>query len=79
MLLFVLHVAKNTPVKLELVKPDSETAFESIDNILGNVSIKKLKVEKHLRTCCKGTFKIFHFFRCEALRLTYAGITKETS
>ena len=33
-------VVKNTPVKLELVKLNSETVSESIDNILGNLSIK---------------------------------------
>ena len=38
---FVLHVAKNKLVKVELVKPDFDTAFVPIDNILGNLSIKK--------------------------------------
>ena len=37
---FVPHVAKNTPVKLEMVKPNSETVSESIDNISSNLSIK---------------------------------------
>ena len=40
LLSFVQHVVKNTPVKLELVKPNSETVSESIDNISGNLSIK---------------------------------------
>ena len=39
-LLLVLNVVKYTPVKLELIKPNSETAFESIGNISGNLSIK---------------------------------------
>ena len=34
------HVVKNTPIKLELVKPNSETVSEFIDNISGNLSIK---------------------------------------
>ena len=34
------HVVKNTPMKLELVKPNSETVTEFIDNISGNLSIK---------------------------------------
>ena len=33
MLSFAPHVVKNTLVKLELVKPNSETVSESIDNI----------------------------------------------
>ena len=37
---FAPHVVKNTPVKLELVKLNSETVSESIDNISGNLSIK---------------------------------------
>ena len=40
---------------------------------------QKLKVEEHLRTCGKGIFKIFPYFRCEALKLTYVGVTKEIS
>ena len=31
---------EDSPVKLELVKPNSETVFESIGNISGNLSIK---------------------------------------
>ena len=38
---FVSHVVKNTPVKLELVKPNSESVSESINNISGNLRIKK--------------------------------------
>ena len=36
----VSHVVKNTPVKLELVKPNSETVSESINNISDNLRIK---------------------------------------
>ena len=39
-IVIVRHVVKNTPVKLELVKPNSETVPESIDNISGNLNIK---------------------------------------
>ena len=52
-------MVNNTPVKLELVKLNSETVSEAIDNISDNLSIKIFKVEEHLRTCGKGTFEIF--------------------
>ena len=41
LLSFALRMAKNTPVKLELVKPNSETAFESVNNKSDNLSIKR--------------------------------------
>lgn len=41
-----------------LVKQNSETTFKFINNILGNLRYQK-RVEEHLRTCGKGTFKIF--------------------
>ena len=37
---FSPHVVKNTPVKLELVKLNSETVSESINNISGKLSFK---------------------------------------
>ena len=41
---------------------------------------QKLKVEEHLRMCAEGTpSKSFLYFRCEALKLTYVGVTKEIS
>ena len=40
------HVLKNTPVKLELVKPNSETVSQSINNISGNLSIKNSRQKK---------------------------------
>ena len=40
---------------------------------------QKLKVEGHLRTCGKGTFKSSLYFRWEGLKLTYVGVTKEIS
>ena len=39
MLSFALYVG-NTPMKLELVEPESETEIYSINNISGNLSIK---------------------------------------
>ena len=48
MLSFAPHVEKHTLIKLQLVKPNSETMSESIDNISGNLGIK---VEEHLRMC----------------------------
>ena len=61
---------KNTPVKLELVKPNSETMSESIDNS-GNLNIKNSRTFEPLET--------FLYFRCGVLKLTYVEGTKEVS
>ena len=66
MLSFAPHVVKNTPVKLELVKPNSETTSKYVENISGNLSIKKPKVEEHFRTSDKGTFKIFPLIQMQS-------------
>ena len=50
----------NTVVKLELVKPNSETVSESIKNISDiYLSIKKTKGRITFGNVCQGTFKIF--------------------
>ena len=46
---------------------------ESIDNVSGNLSIKKLKVEEHLRTCGKGTFKMFPLLQMRSSQIDLRG------
>ena len=41
-----IYIYIHTLVKLELVKPNSETVSESIDNMSGNLSIKNSKWKK---------------------------------
>ena len=73
------HVVKNTLVKMELVKPNSETVCESIDNISGYLSIKNSMLKNILERVVKIPLKSFLYFRCAALKLTYLGDTKEIS
>ena len=73
------HVVNNTPVKLELVKPNSETVFESIDNISGNLGIQNSKKKNISERVVRVPLKSFLYFRCEALKLTYLGVTKKIS
>ena len=40
---------------------------------------QKRNVEEHLKTLVKVPSKLFFYFRCEALKLTYVGVTKEIS
>ena len=70
MLSFALYVG-NTPMKLELVEPESETEIYSINNISGNLSIKGSMQKK----ISEGVVKV----PSKSLRITYAEDKKETS
>ena len=70
MLSFALYVG-NTPMKLELVEPESETEIYSINNISGNLSIKGSMQKK----ISGGVVKV----PSKSLRITYAEDKKETS
>ena len=61
------------------IKPHSETVSESIANISGNLSIKNARQKNILERVVKVPLKSFLYFRCEALKLTYVGVTKEIS
>ena len=75
---FALHVVNNTPLKLELVKSNSETVFDSIGNTSGNLSIKNSRQKNIFERVVKVLLKSFLYFRCGALKLTYLGVTEET-
>ena len=72
-------VAKNTSVKLELVKPNSETMSQPIHNISGNLSIKNIRQKNIWQRVVKVPLKSFLYFRCGILKLTYVGDTKKIS
>ena len=55
---FVPHVVKNTPANLALVKKVRDRARVYRQHIK-QPGYQKLKVEEHLITCGKCTFKIF--------------------
>ena len=42
-------------------QPKRDSAFTG--STFDNLNMKKIEVERHLRTCAKGIFKIFSFFK----------------
>ena len=72
-------MVKNTPGKLDLVKPNSHTVSKSIDNISGKLSINNSRQTNIWELVVKVPLKSFPYFRCGALKLTYVGVRKEIS
>ena len=70
MLSFVLYVAKNNTSETGIDKIRTRDHVQTYQQHIRQPEYQKRKVEEHLRT-------FFLYFTNEALRLTYAGITKE--